>query len=951
MVRRCGPLAHLPAREDGELRGQNDDRRLVFGPPPFDGDQRTNAEAAPDDPISISRQHVRPQIEKHVIAGNLIEHEPVRISERYVEPRRRVVRRVRPRRVDEPRVLHGVRMRGRREHDVRSPPAQIDFELVIDGEAERRREDVHCLVTAIKPRGISEVAGEPPRYGAEKGRLGLEAGNEAGGGSEGQGQRPLGPDPEVVTDGSEVPIVDEPSRVGAAGSLEQLRASGKLETVRSLARLDAYLVLIRITGGKRVRARHEARFAEEKTVPHLLQIRFERRLDLCQRRRRDGFGFVANPVRKPSAAHEQRWRPRDQIDPFVDEALGLVPATLPQQDVEERGPRVDVAGMPEQDFAQGPRRFVPLALPRLDARPSEACLVVGRAPREKRRIERLRGGIIALRGAILGGLHDAIAPFARDGERCAFAHAGRRDTRRGKLDADDKPHAHGPQGAIEPMGAHHPLIEENGSCWRAEDGFRRKFELLPGGELPAPTILRATARCRASMRSLSRQVPPSNVAVHRRPRLHAQSALCAIRTRVTRGVLSLTLAAFLTLTACGVTPQPHMPSADPHRAAVAFLETTLSPWPEPNGAHVLVVTSRAQKRVAIYDNALVAMVLLRDGRFRDASRILTALAVLQQPDGSLPFSFVLPQPPDVAYVRAGAMAWVGYAAVEFADAGRDLPGRDAIVVMAHRVAAYLLAHRVHAADDPRRDLVLGGSGSFRYDVGPRGIEEIFVPGDIPWASIEHNIDAFFFLRALARLTGQTEYRAASDAIGRALGERTFLPAAGQLARGVQKDGVDRSLALDCASWGSLFLLASGRRLEAETAFAAADGRYASFAPHGTGQGHKPYVHAPLLENVALARHFSRELADNQWDKLDAVWPEGSAGVALAALRLGFRRRAVSILETLEPLRGADGSLPGLTAAIPFEFDTDPSIAGTAWVELVRFELGLPADKQRLWAAR
>jgi hypothetical protein len=39
---------------------------------------------------------------------------------------------------------------------------------------------------------------------------------------------------------------------------------------------------------------------------------------------------------------------------------------------------------------------------------------------------------------------------------------------------------------------------------------------------------------------------------------------------------------------------------------------------------------------------------------------------------------------------------------------------------------------------------------------------------------------------------------------------------------------------------------------------------------------------------------------------------------------------------------------GLGLDVPFTFDTDPSVAGTAWVELVRFELARSNDRPTLW---
>jgi hypothetical protein len=74
-------------------------------------------------------------------------------------------------------------------------------------------------------------------------------------------------------------------------------------------------------------------------------------------------------------------------------------------------------------------------------------------------------------------------------------------------------------------------------------------------------------------------------------------------------------------------------------------------------------------------------------------------------------------------------------------------------------------------------------------------------------------------------------------------------------------------------------------------------------------------------------------------------------VALAALRLGHSERAGAILDELEKLRGPNGALPTFTVEIPSEMDTQPSLAGTLWVELVRFELARGAERPTLWRAR
>jgi hypothetical protein len=104
----------------------------------------------------------------------------------------------------------------------------------------------------------------------------------------------------------------------------------------------------------------------------------------------------------------------------------------------------------------------------------------------------------------------------------------------------------------------------------------------------------------------------------------------------------------------------------------------------------------------------------------------------------------------------------------------------------------------------------------------------------------------------------------------------------------------------------------------------------------------------VFEEPRLQRFYQGVLPAATWDRLEGVWPEGSAGVALAALRAGRADRAREILDALAPLQLAGGAMPTFTLEVPFTFDTDPSVAGTAWVELVRFELARPPDRPTLW---
>jgi hypothetical protein len=389
-----------------------------------------------------------------------------------------------------------------------------------------------------------------------------------------------------------------------------------------------------------------------------------------------------------------------------------------------------------------------------------------------------------------------------------------------------------------------------------------------------------------------------------------------------------------------------MPAGD----AGSFLDAALRPWPNGDSTGLLAVTDPTTGRVATYDSALVVLVLLRTGQRERAAGVLRGLAALQRDDGGIPFSFTLPAPdPGDRYERAGAIAWIGYASAEYLDAERGGPSRDVALTLAHRAAGYLLAHQVTRPGDPRDGLVRGGTGTLHYEIDGNAVREVFEGGELTWASVEHNVDTYFFLRALARVTQVRVYADAAARIADALLARAWSSADGQFVAGFDADGPDRTLALDCAAWGSVLLGARNDAARADTALAVADGRYASVDAGSGTHGHRPYARGPVVAPERLMRHFAASLPALTWETLGAVWPEGSAGVALAAWRAGHADRARAILDALEPLRSPGGSLRTSTAAVPFLLDTLPSIAATAWVVLVRFELDRPAASPTLWA--
>ncbi len=396
-------------------------------------------------------------------------------------------------------------------------------------------------------------------------------------------------------------------------------------------------------------------------------------------------------------------------------------------------------------------------------------------------------------------------------------------------------------------------------------------------------------------------------------------------------------------------PRAAAPPNGPRGDATSFLIGSLRPWPRADSPGLLAITDPTTGRVGPYDSALVALALVRAGERDRAGRVLRGLLALQTVDGGLPFSFTLPEPdPSRRYERSGTIAWVGYAAVEYVDADAGGDARDDALALAHRAAKYLLHRQVDRAGDPRDGLVLGGVGTLYYETASDGVREGFVPGELTWASVEHNVDAYFFLRALARVTGERVYADGAERIAHALKTRGWSAAHGQLVQGFGPNGSDDTPALDCASWGAVFLATAGEAARAEAAMTVADGLYATHDAQSHARGHRPYAQGPVIENVGLMLRYASQLPATHWERLEVVWPEGSAGVALAEWRGGHVERARAILDALEPLRADDGSLPTATIDVPFTLDTSPSIAGTAWVALVRFELDRPAAQPTLW---
>ncbi len=359
-------------------------------------------------------------------------------------------------------------------------------------------------------------------------------------------------------------------------------------------------------------------------------------------------------------------------------------------------------------------------------------------------------------------------------------------------------------------------------------------------------------------------------------------------------------------------------------------------------------------RVMTYDAAVESIALALAGRKAEATRLLRALVAMQLPDGSLGFSWNSTDDTfyNRSYRRCGTVAWAAYAALLVDQANEG----DEFRAFAVRATDWLLKQRVPVdrADDPRRGLIKGGSGRWSADY------QKLTKGDLSWVSTEHNIDCFFLLEAAARVVAPEQarrYRQAAAEIRTALTERLWSTEEGRFYQGAQVGETDRGQALDCCTWGALFLHAIGDDQRAAAALDTADRVFqASLAPAGatagwTITGYRPYA------GVA---------DETDWDQYpDLVWAEGSLGAALAHLRLGRRERYQKIVgEVLklcaEPGRAASGvrysryqtdrdGTGGDVGSDDFvaDFTRAPSAGATAWLVLV-VQSAVPGNEDRFW---
>lgn len=347
------------------------------------------------------------------------------------------------------------------------------------------------------------------------------------------------------------------------------------------------------------------------------------------------------------------------------------------------------------------------------------------------------------------------------------------------------------------------------------------------------------------------------------------------------------------------------------------------------------------RRCMLYDTSLAVIFCSLTDRHRQARGLLLTMEHLQSKDGSIGFGWNSSGDGfyNVSYIRSGAVAWAGYSSVVYEQVTGDKRFRK----FAESVARYILSQQVPDAPDskdPRRGLVKGGSGLWAPDYSKFTKDK-----PMTWACVEHNVDSYFFLAGLGRLTGNKTYSQAAETIKRRMLATLWCESEGRFYAGIGAEGkLDKDHALDASSWGGIFLSTVGEKAKARRALAYVEKTYRS-----TACGVKGYK--------AYAGHYANHPMTDWGPKLKLAWSEGGLGVALAYLRSGESKKCAAIEREVITGMQVDGGgvrytiygddLPIPAKAITLvngkkptdplsDFVRTPTAAGTLWLGLVQW---------------
>ena len=292
----------------------------------------------------------------------------------------------------------------------------------------------------------------------------------------------------------------------------------------------------------------------------------------------------------------------------------------------------------------------------------------------------------------------------------------------------------------------------------------------------------------------------------------------------------------------------------------------------------LVRSYPPEQNAYTYDCALCLIAMYSGGQTQAAKVLADALTSLQNTDGSFFESYDVSSRAPLRRARyVGANAWVAYALASYGAIAHDGKAGAA----ARRCAEWLLT--LQDADGA----LFGGNA-------PDGSR-------FPWKSTEHAIDAWFALRRVGGFDGAT----------RKVGQWLFREAWNKREMRFNRGENDPVVALDCQTWGAIWLLFQGEREEALRAL--------SFAAHHLASEGK--VGSRTIHGFAA-----------QASAKDVVWLEGTAQVLVAHSYLQTAPAKRLIREVLA-VQNPDGSWSHSSKTVDLPevwHSTMPHVGATAW---------------------
>ena len=299
-------------------------------------------------------------------------------------------------------------------------------------------------------------------------------------------------------------------------------------------------------------------------------------------------------------------------------------------------------------------------------------------------------------------------------------------------------------------------------------------------------------------------------------------------------------------------------------------------------------------RVTLYGSSCLAKALLLENKIDEAEKIIRVWAAQIEPDGKIPRSanvigdnYISPD------VRTGEVAhFLGAMAV-----AKKLTASEEWDEAIKKIVYQYLKPLINK----KTGLVYGGYNG----EGSDGYSKPYNYKMLNWCSAEHNFDVFQALTLISHLFSGSEfgrecYNMAST-IAKGIDSYLWDSALGTFNRGWRENtGIDRAKALDCSSWGALYLLKQAqlnqmrKKLDASKRYIAKARRCLNYAnrnfktnwffktPDGkTGviQGYRPY-HGKIDDLRWEDGKNAGAMID--WDTMNSmVWSEGTLGVAMA----------------------------------------------------------------------